>query len=246
MDSKLNIYGIRPVTELIESGKEIDTIYLQKDIKTEWAINVKKKCKEREINIKIVPKYKLNRLTKKNHQGIIGIASSIVFQNFENLLSLTFEKGEFPLFILLDRITDVRNFGSICRSSEAMGVHGVIIPRKESAQINEVAIKASAGSITNMNICREIDLEKTIKIAKESGLTVVGCSEKSTKNIHKIALDKPVLIIVGSEKNGISKNLIKLCDEIGKIPICGKTQSLNASVAAGIIIFETVKQRQLN
>ena len=246
MDSKLNIYGIRPVAELIESGKEIDTIYLQKDIKTEWAANIKKKCKEKEINIKIVPKYKLNRLTRKNHQGIIGIASSIIFQNFENLLSSTFEKGEFPLFILLDRITDVRNFGSICRSSEAMGVHGIIIPRKESAQINEVAIKASAGSISNMNICREIDLEKTIKIAKESGLIVVGCSEKSKKNIHEIKLNKPVLIIIGSEKNGISKNLIKICDEIGKIPIYGKTQSLNASVAAGIIIFEAVKQRQIN
>jgi len=246
MDTKLNIYGIRPVMELIESGKEIDTIYLQNDIKTEWAINIKKKCKEKDINIKIVPKYKLNRLTRKNHQGIIGIASNIIFQNFETLLSVTFEKGEFPLFILLDRITDVRNFGSICRSSEAMGVHGIIIPRKESAQINEVAIKASAGSISNMNICREIDLEKTINTAKASGLTVLACSEKSKKNIHEIILNKPILIIIGSEKNGISKNLIKLCDETGKIPISGKTQSLNASVAAGIIIFEAIKQRQIN
>ena len=245
MDKKLNIYGIQPVTELIQSGKEIDAIYLQKDMRTEWASKIKKICQDLDINIKLVPKYKLNRITQKNHQGVIGIASRIVFQNFENLLSLVFEKGEFPLFILLDRITDVRNFGSICRSAEAMGAHGVVIPRKESAQINEIAIKASAGSISNINICRESNLEKIVKIAKSSGLTIISCSEKSQKNIDQINFNKPLLIIIGSEQNGISSKLLKLSDEIGKIPISGKTQSLNASVAAGIILFEYNRQKNL-
>ena len=215
-------------------------------MKTEWALNIKETCKQRDLNIKLVPKYKLNRLTSKNHQGVIGLASSVIFQNFENLLSSIFNKGEFPLFILLDRITDVRNFGSICRSSEAMGAHGVIIPRKESAQINEIAIKASSGSISNINICRENNLEKLVRTAKSSGLTIIACSEKSQKEISQINLKKPLLIMIGSEKNGISNTLLKLSNEIGQIPISGKTQSLNASVAAGIMLFEYNRQKNTN
>ena len=243
MDKKLFIYGIRPTLELLESKKEIDTIYLQKDIKSEWSNIIKNESKKRNINLKIVPKHKLNRLTSKNHQGVITIGSKVVFQNFENLLSQVYDEGRFPLFILLDRVTDVRNFGSICRSAEAMGVNGIIIPKKESAQINEIAIKASAGSILNINICREDNIELIVKKAKESGLTVISCSEKGNKNIDQINLKKPVLIIIGSEKDGISTRLIKLSDEIGKIPIYGKTASLNASVASGIILFEYNRQK---
>ena len=243
MNKKLDIYGIRPVLELLESQKEIDTIYLQKDINTEWSKKIKQESKNRNINIKLVPKHKLNRMTKKNHQGVIGLASHIIFQNFENLLSSVFSKGHFPLFLLLDRITDVRNFGSICRSAEAMGVHGIIIPKKESAQINEIAIKASAGSISNINICRIDNLPHIVKTAKESGLTVLVCSEKGEKNINEVNLIKPMLIVIGSERNGVSSNLLKLSDEVGKIPIYGKTESLNAAVATGIILFEYNRQK---
>ncbi len=246
MNKKLNIYGVRPVMELIESGKQIDTIYLQKDIQADWTYEIKKKSREYKINLKLVPKYKLNRLTRKNHQGVVALASHVIFQNFENLLSLIFNNGDFPLFILLDRITDVRNFGSICRSAEAMGAHGVIIPEKGSAQINEIAIKASAGAISNIHICRELSLEKTILTAKNNGLNIIGCSEKSTKKINEIHLNKPVVIIIGSEKDGISEKLIKLIDEQVKIPIYGKTASLNAAVAAGIILFECCRQRNTN
>ena len=246
MNKKLNIYGIQPVLELINSGKQIDTIFLQKDINNEWTQAIKKKSKEYQINLKLVPKYKLNRLTTKNHQGVVAIASHVTFQNFENLLSLIFSNGEFPLFLLLDRITDVRNFGSICRSAEAMGAHGIIIPEKGSAQINEVAIKASAGAISNIHICREKNLEKTILIAKKSGLSIIGCSEKSEKHVYQINLNTPALIIIGSEKDGISTKLIKLIDEEIKIPIYGKTKSLNAAVAAGIVLFECIKQRNTN
>ena len=243
MNKKLSIYGIRPVLELLESKKEVDTIFLQKDIQKEWSSKIKYTSKHRNINLKLVPKHKLNRLTKKNHQGVIAIASHVIFQNFENLLSQVFNQGDFPLFILLDRITDVRNFGSICRSAEAMGVHGIIIPKKESAQINEIAIKASAGAIQNINICREDSLENIVKTAKSSGLAIIACSEKGEKNIDQIDFKKPTLILIGSEKNGISKTLLQLSDEIGKIPILGKTNSLNAAVATGIIIFEYNRQR---
>jgi 23S rRNA (guanosine2251-2'-O)-methyltransferase len=176
----------------------------------------------------------------------VALSSHVIFQNFENLLALIFNNGDFPLFILLDRITDVRNFGSICRSAEAMGAHGIIIPEKGSAQINEIAIKASAGAIANIHICRELSLEKTILIAKDSGLSIVACSEKSTKNINEINLNKPVLIIIGSEKDGVSEKLLKLIDEKVKIPIYGKTASLNAAVAAGIILFECCRQKNTN
>tara|TARA_B100001250_G_scaffold408535_1_gene431117 strand:+ start:1029 stop:1769 length:741 start_codon:yes stop_codon:yes gene_type:complete len=246
MSKQLKIYGIQPVLELIESGKQIDTIYLQKNIQTTSVERIKELVKKYKINLKIVPKFKLNRLTAKNHQGVIAISSTIIFQNFENLLELIFRNGEFPLFILLDRITDVRNFGSICRSAEAMGVHGVIIPEKGSAQINEIAVKASSGAISNINICRESNLIDTILLAKKSGLSIVGCSEKSNNDIFSINLKKPILIVIGSEENGISKSILKLCDEKGKIPTCGKTSSLNASVAAGIVLFECNRQKSIN
>ena len=245
MTNKLSVYGIQPVLELMNSGKEIDTIYLQKDLRTEWSLKVKEEAKKRKLNLKLVPKHKLNRLTRKNHQGIIGLASSIEFQNFPNLLSMIFEKGDFPLFILLDRVTDVRNFGSICRSAEAMGVHGIIIPQKESAQINEIAIKASSGAISNINICREDDLVKIIKTAKNSGLSIMACSEKSSIHINEIDFKKPTLIIIGSEKDGVSQKLLKLSDEVGKIPMTGKTSSLNAAVSAGIVLFEYNRQKNL-
>jgi len=245
MDKKLYVYGIRPMLELLESKKEIDTIYLQKDLKTDWSITIRETAKNRNINLKLVPKHKLNRLTKKYHQGVIGLASHITFQNFENLLISIFNKGEFPLFLLLDRITDVRNFGSICRSAEAMGVNGIIIPKIESAQINEIAIKASAGAIANINICRVESLLNTVKTAQDSGLTILSCSEKGNKNIQDVNMNKPILIIIGSEKNGISTKLLNLSDDIGKIPIHGKTKSLNAAVAAGIILFEYNRQNNL-
>ncbi len=245
MDKKLHVYGIRPVLELLNSGKDIDTIYLQKGLRSDWSNNIIQKTKELNINLKIVPKHKLNRLTGKNHQGIIAIISNVTFQNFDNLLSMVFESGQFPLFILLDRITDVRNFGSICRSAEAMGVHGIIIPQKESAQINEIAIKASAGSISNIAICREKQLENIVKNAKNNGLNIIACSEKGNKNIQDVDMNKPILIIIGSEKNGISTKLLNLSDDIGKIPIHGKTKSLNAAVAAGIILFEYNRQNNL-
>ena len=244
IDKELLVYGIRPVLELIESGKEIDTIYLQKDIKAEWINTIRMKVKEYTLNIKYVPKYKLNSITRKNHQGIVAITSSIIFQSFENLLMNSFQKGEFPFFLLLDRITDVRNFGSICRSAECMGVNGIIIPKKNSAQINSVAIKASSGAIANINICRENNLEQVIKYAKTSGLKIVACSEKGQNPIFKTSLNCPILILIGSEKDGISKELLSLSDEFISIPISGKTESLNASVATGIILYE--KNRQSN
>ena len=243
MNKILTVYGIRPVLELLDTNQEIQRIYIQKNIKSENIIRIKKKANERYIEIKSVPIYKLNKLTNKNHQGVFAIASPISFVNFENYLPTIYEKGEVPIFVLLDRITDVRNFGSICRSCEVLGVHGIIIPNKESAPINEIAIKTSAGSIAKIPICKSNNLIKTLNFAKKSGLALCAMSEHSEKNFFDINLLKPTIIILGSEKNGISKKILEISDSIGTIPIFGEIESLNVSVAAGIALSELVRQR---
>lgn len=243
MTEILKIYGIRPVLELLDTKKEIQKIYIQKNIKNDNINLIKKKAKELDVELKFVPDYKLNKLTNKKHQGVFAITSPISFVNFENYLPSIFEKGETPIFILLDRITDVRNFGSISRSCEAFGVHGIIIPDKDSAPINEIAIKASAGSLTKIPISKSNNLIKTINFAKNSGLQICSMSEHSKNNFFDLNLTKPILLILGSEKNGVSKNILDNSDSIGLIPITGEVQSLNVSVAAGIALSELIRQR---
>ena len=243
MSKILKIYGLRPVLELLETNQEIQKIYIQKNSRNENIIKIKKKAKEKDIEIKSVPDYKLNKLTNKKHQGALAITSPISFVDFENYLPTIYEKGEVPIFVLLDRVTDVRNFGAICRSCEAFGVHGVIIPNKESSPINEIAIKASVGSITKIPICKSNNLLNTLKFAKNSGLEICSMSENTSSNFFDINLQKPVIIILGSEKNGISKKILEISDFIGSIPTCGQIESLNVSVAAGIALSELTRQR---
>jgi len=243
MSEILRVYGLRPVLELLDTNQEIQTIYVQKNLKNENIIKIKKKAKERGVEIKSVPDYKLNKLTKKKHQGVIAISSPISFVNFENYLPTIYEKGEVPIFVLLDRITDVRNFGSICRSCEAFGVHGIIIPHKESAPINEIAIKASAGSITKIPICKSNSLSESLKFAKECGLNICSMSENSNNTFFDINFQKPMVIILGSENNGVSRKILEMSDFIGSIPTCGEIESLNVSVAAGIALSELTRQR---
>ncbi|MBG40090.1 MAG: 23S rRNA (guanosine(2251)-2'-O)-methyltransferase RlmB [Flavobacteriales bacterium] len=243
MNQVLKVYGIRPVLELLDTKKEIQKIYIQKNIKNDNIFLIKKKAKELDIELKFVPDYKLNKLTNKKHQGVFAISSPITFTNFENYLPSIFEKGEIPIFLLLDRITDVRNFGSISRSCEAFSAHGIIIPNKDSAPINEIAIKASAGSLTKIPISKSYNLIDTINFAKNSGLTICAMSEHSNNTFFDLDLTKPTLLILGSEKDGVSKKILDQCDSIGLIPITGEVQSLNVSVAAGIALSELTRQR---
>ena len=243
MNQILKVYGIRPVLELLDTEQEIQKIYIQQNLTNENIIKIKKKADERNVEIKSVPNYKLNKLTKKKHQGVFAISSPISFVTFENYLPSIYEKGEVPIFVLLDRITDVRNFGSICRSCEVFGAHGIIIPKKESAPINEISIKASAGSITKIPICKSNNLINTLKFAKESGLQICSMSEHSNTNFFNINFQKPVIIVLGSEKNGISKTILDISDFIGRIPTIGEIESLNVSVATGIVLSELTRQR---
>jgi len=242
-NDNLRIYGIRPIIELLNSEKDVQKIYIQKNLKNESILELVKKAKNKNIELKYVPIQKLNRLTKKNHQGVFAFCSPIYFFVFENYLPNIYEKGEIPVFFALDQVTDVRNFGSICRTAKVLGAHGIIIPKKNSAEINEVSIKTSSGALTKIPICRTNDLVKTLSFAKNSGLKICSLSEHAQKNIFETNLKEPSILVLGSEKKGVSNKIINISDELIKIPTNGEIISLNVSVAAGIILSELQRQR---
>jgi len=242
--SKENIiFGIRPVIEAIKSGKEIDRILIQNGISSEGSWELKKLINELQIPFQYVPLEKLNKLTRMNHQGIICFISEITYQPLENILPMAYEKGKDPFLLIVDRITDVRNFGAITRTAEGAGVDAIIIPSRGSARINADAVKASAGAIYKVPICREDNLKKTIDFLKESGITIIACTEKAEQTYTEADYSKPCAIIMGSEEDGVSPEYLDRSDEMVKIPLAGEIESLNVSVAAGIILFEVVKQR---
>ncbi len=238
------IFGLRPIIEAIQAGKEIDTLFIQKGLKNELFQELWQLVRTHKVNYKHVPVEKLNRLTRKNHQGVFAFISPINFHKTDNVIQDVFEKGENPLFIILDRVTDVRNFGAIIRTAECSGVQAVIVPEKGSAAINGDALKTSAGALHNIPICREFNLKATIEYLKNCGLQIVGCTEKTDDMIYQPDFSVPTAIIMGSEKDGISPEYLKLCDHKAKIPINGTISSLNVSVSAGVILYEAVRQRQ--
>ena len=236
------IFGTRPVLEALKSGKSIEKIFIQKNQKKEILEKIKLKL-SREVNISYVPKEKLNRITRKNHQGIICYISPIQYQPLNEIIQRVFENGKDPFVVILDRITDTRNFGAITRVADASGVDAIIIPEKESAIITSDAIKTSAGALNYVPICKVKSLKKTLIFLKESGLNIISCSEKGNNKIYNSELKSPCCIILGSEKDGISKNLLDQSDKILKIPMNGYVDSLNVSSSASIIFYEVVRQR---
>ena len=238
------IFGLRPIIEAIQAGKEIDTLFIQKGLKSELFQELWQLVRAHKVNYKHVPVEKLNRLTRKNHQGVFAFISPINFHKTDNIVQDVFEKGENPLFLILDRITDVRNFGAIVRTAECCGVQAVIVPEKGSAAINGDAVKTSAGALHNIPICREFNLKATIEYLKNCGLQIIGCTEKTDNLIYKLDFNVPTAIIMGSEEDGISAKYLKLCDYKAKIPINGTIGSLNVSVSAGVILYEAVRKRQ--
>lgn len=237
------IIGIRPLMEAIESGKEVDKVLIQAGSKGQLIQELKQVLRDMGIPMQAVPIEKLNAISRGNHQGVVAFVSPISFGNLDNIIARVFEEGSVPSLLLLDGITDVRNFGAICRTAECLGVHAVIIPEKGSAQINEDAIKASAGALYNIPVCREKSLKFTVENMQRSGIKVVACSEKKDLNISEVDMTVPTCIIMGSEESGINNELLRKVDEIAKIPMMGKTASLNVSVAAGMVLYELVKQR---
>lgn len=244
-DDRDFIFGIRPVMEAIESGKEINRVLIQKNAHGDLMHELVNALREHNIAFQQVPEQKLNRVTRKNHQGAIAFISPIRYQELDYIISEQFSKGGNPLILVLDRITDIRNFGAIARSAECMGAHAIVIPKKGGALINADAVKTSAGALNTMPVCRVDDLCGTLTYLSNSGLKVVGCTEKADKIVSEIDMSEPTAIVMGSEENGISPACMEQCAELGKIPMSGETGSLNVSVAAGMILYEAGRQRSV-
>jgi 23S rRNA (guanosine2251-2'-O)-methyltransferase len=236
-------FGIWPVIEAIKAEKDINKIILQKGIQSEQLPELIKLLKEKDIPFQWVPIEKLNKITRKNHQGVIAFLSPVTFQNIEIILPLLYEAGKIPLIIALDGVTDVRNFGAICRTALCMGAHAVLIPDKGSALINADALKTSAGAIHTLPICRVSNLKTSLQFLKDSGLKLIAVTEKASLEINKASFKEPLVLLMGSEETGISEAYLKLADEKIKISIEGNIQSLNVSVATGMVLYECYRQR---
>jgi 23S rRNA (guanosine2251-2'-O)-methyltransferase len=237
------VFGIRAIIEAIKSGKEIESLYLQRGLTGGIILELRTLINEQEIGFQLVPIEKLNRLTTKNHQGAVAFISPISYDKIENIIPGIYEKGEVPLILILDGITDVRNFGAIARTAECAGVHALIVPAKGSAQINPDAIKTSAGALYKIPVCRHDSLFKTAKFLQESGLQLIACTEKTDDYLYQPDYTAPTAIVMGSEESGISVDLIRISDHLAKIPMYGEIESLNVSVSAGILLSEAVRQR---
>lgn len=237
------IYGFTPVLETLNSGKEIEKIFVFKSMLAHKATELNKLAKQYDIPVQYVPKEKLNRFTNQNHQGVVAIVSPVSYIDIEILLPTIFETGRAPFLLILDKVTDVRNLGSIARTAECAGVDAIIVPYRGSAMINSDAVKTSAGALNNINLCRVSNLKNTIQFLKDSGVQLVAATEKSENPFYQIDYRNPVAIVMGSEESGISEEYLKLCNEAVQIPMTGSTQSLNVAVATGIILFEGTKQR---
>lgn len=237
------VFGIRPIIEAIENGKELESLFIQRGLSGDLISELRKLIKDREIPYSQVPIEKLNRLTLKNHQGVVGFVSPITYNKIEDIIPLVYERGETPLILVLDGLTDVRNMGAIARTAECAGVHALVVPKKGSAEINPDAIKTSAGALYTIPVCRHDDLGQVLRFLQESGLQVVACTEKTDNMIYVPDFTMPSAIVLGAEDKGISNQIIRLADHLAKIPMYGEIGSLNVSVSAGVILYEAIRQR---
>ena len=238
------IFGIKPIVEAIEAGKDIEKILILKGAHGEGIRELSQLCRKRDIPLKQVPVERLNRVTRNNHQGAIAYMAPVSYQNLKDVLLELNEKKVIPLFIMLDRVTDVRNFGAIARSAECAGAHAIIIGKQGSAPLNADAVKTSAGALMRIPVCREQNLKTTLQFLRDEGLQSIACTEKTSETIYSPDYKKPSVIIMGSEEDGISDPLLKSADYLASIPMNGTIGSLNVSVASGIILFEALRQRQ--
>jgi 23S rRNA (guanosine2251-2'-O)-methyltransferase len=242
MEKDKMVYGVRPVIEALQAGKEIEKVLVVTGLKSELFPEMRKLLNEKDIPLQYVPLEKLNRVTRQNHQGVIAFVSPIVYEDYEQIIPALFDIGRNPLVLILDRITDVRNFGAIARTAECAGVDAIIVPSRGSALMGADAVKTSAGALFKIPVCRSVNLKDTIDYVKACGLQVVAATEKATDYHFQIDLTLPTAIMLGSEEDGVSPEYLKRCDQRVRIPMVGEIESLNVSVAAGIILFEAVKQ----
>lgn len=237
------IYGIRSVIETIEAGKTVEKVIIKKGTSGDLIKELLDLVKEKNIHFIHAHADRFLKFRNKNHQGVVAYVSPIIYQQIDDVIQNAFENGEHPLVLICDGITDVRNFGAIVRSAECFGAHAVVMPSKGSASINADAIKTSAGALNTLPICKSERLSDTIKYLKNAGLKVIAATEKSNTRIDQLDLNMPLAVILGNEGEGVSEKLIQVADENAQIPMLGKIASLNVSVSAGVILYETLRQR---
>lgn len=243
MEKSDYIYGIRAVMEAIEAGKDIDKIFIAKDLQGDLASQLIGLARKMHVITQRVPVERINRITRKNHQGVLAMMSAVTYHRLDHLVPELYEAGILPFIVILDGITDVRNFGAIARTCECAAVDAVIIPARGSVSVNADAMKTSAGALHTLPVCREQNLRATLQYLKDSGFRIVAATEKGDYDYTKADYTGPMCIIMGAEDTGVSYDHLALCDEWVKIPMLGTIESLNVSVAAGILIYEAVKQR---
>lgn len=237
MSTETMIFGWHPVAEALDAGKDLQKILMLQGVRNEKFHLVTQLAKEQQIPVQFVPQQKLDRLTKKNHQGVIAFGSPITFANLENLTASLYEAGEMPKFLACDEITDVRNFGAMCRTAECFGYHGVIIPSRGMAPINDEAVKSSSGALLRIPVCRVGSWSSMIKFLKNSGISVIGLTEKGASDIASHEFTTPLCIVMGNEETGLSEDSLRLCDHLLRIPMIGSTSSLNVAAATAIALY---------
>ena len=237
------IFGTRAVIEAIQAGKEIDKILMKRDLQSDLSRELFSIVRATQIPVQRVPQEKLDRLTLKNHQGVIAFISAVTYQRLEDIVPFLFEEGKIPLIILLDGVTDVRNFGAIARTCECAGVDAIVIPSRNSVSVNADAVKTSAGALLNIPVCKEASITEAIHFLKDCGYKVVAATEKATNDYVSANFTNPVALVMGGEDYGISSDNLRICDEMVKIPVFGNIASLNVSAAAAVLLYEVVRQR---
>lgn len=243
MEKSDYIFGIRAVIEAVEAGRSIDKVLVRRDLGGDLGRELMDKLREYGVVVQKVPQEKLNRITMKNHQGAIALLSPIDYSRLEHLVPLFYEEGRNPLVVVLDGITDTRNFGAIGRTAACAGVDAIVIPERNSVSVTPDAVKTSAGGLFHVPVCREKDTLSAVRFLKDNGYRIVGATEKGAAPYTEADYRVPVAIVMGSEDTGISDGVLRICDDLAAIPIVGKIESLNVSVAAGIMIYEALRQR---
>lgn len=243
MQEQTQIFGIRAIIEAISSNETIDKVFLQKGLKGELFTELESLLRKNAINSSYVPVEKLNRLTKGNHQGAVAQISPIEFHDIEQLVLSVIESGKTPLFLLLDQLSDVRNFGAIIRTAECTGVDGIIIQKKGGAPVNGDTIKTSAGAVFKVPICKVDHIKDAVFYMQASGIRVIAATEKTDNTLYDVSFKEPCAIIMGSEGRGINPSILKVVDDKAKLPLLGEIESLNVSVACGAFLYEVLRQR---
>jgi 23S rRNA (guanosine2251-2'-O)-methyltransferase len=238
------IFGVRAVIEAIRADREINRVVIQKGMNKELFMELKEALQGKNYPLQFVPIEKLNRVVDANHQGVIAYVSPIEYQEIEPLVEGLIEAGKKPLILVLDRITDVRNFGGIARTAECEGVDAILIPSKGSALVTPDAVKTSAGALNRIPVCKTDDLKNSLFYLQQCGLRIVACTEKSSIPLYEVNMRGAVAIILGSEESGISSDLLNMSDIKARIPMSGEIASLNVGVAAGMVLYERIRQEK--